>query len=240
MRQNGISVVRTRKHKATTDSNHKFNIAPNLLDRNFTADGPNRKWACDITYIWTREGWLYLAVILDLHSRRVIGWAVSNAQRIAGPTVIPDIVRVAPNRANASGSVKVIAFSSTLNPSAFLIVCVIAILTACDSWCCINTHLESRLKGKLHTGLSGCCGHDTRPSGSAIEKSLFLNSNNLIEYPSGEGANQIAADNKPSSNKKLRFSGKIITVLNLERRSALFKQVVTLCIYQVKIVLDLI
>jgi transposase InsO family protein len=81
MRQNGISVVRTRKHKVTTDSNHKFNIAPNLLDRNFAADGPNQKWAGDITYIWTREGWLYLAVILDLHSRRVIGWAVSNRMK---------------------------------------------------------------------------------------------------------------------------------------------------------------
>ncbi len=78
MRQNGISVVRTRKDKVTTDSNHKFNIAPNLLDRNFAADGPNRKWAGDITYIWTRKGWLYLAVVLDLHTRRVIGWTVSN------------------------------------------------------------------------------------------------------------------------------------------------------------------
>jgi len=55
MRQNRISVVRTWKHKATTDSNNKFNIAPNLLDRNFVADGPNQKWAGDITYIWTRE-----------------------------------------------------------------------------------------------------------------------------------------------------------------------------------------
>ena len=81
MRQNGISVVRTRKHKVTTDSSHKFNIAPNLLDRNFTADQPNQKWAGDITYIWTREGWSYLAVILDLHSRRVIGWAVSNRMK---------------------------------------------------------------------------------------------------------------------------------------------------------------
>ena len=81
MRQNGISVVRTRKHKVTTDSNHKFNIAPNLLDWNFAADGPNQKWAGDITYIWTREGWLYLAVILDLYSRRVIGWAVSNRMK---------------------------------------------------------------------------------------------------------------------------------------------------------------
>ena len=76
MRQNGMSVIRTRKHKVTTDSNHKFNIASNLLDRNFMADQPNKKWASDIAYIWTREGWLYLAVILDLHSRRVIGWAL--------------------------------------------------------------------------------------------------------------------------------------------------------------------
>ncbi len=81
MRQNGISVARTRKHKVTTDNNHKFNIGPNLLDQNFAADGPNQKWAGDITYIWTREGWLYLTVILDLHSRRVIGWAVSNRMK---------------------------------------------------------------------------------------------------------------------------------------------------------------
>ena len=78
MRQNNISVIRTRKHKVTTDSNHKFNIAPNLLNRNFVADRANQKWVVDISYIWTREGWLYLAVVLDLHSRRVIGWARSH------------------------------------------------------------------------------------------------------------------------------------------------------------------
>ncbi len=60
MRQNGISVVRTRKHKVTTDSDHKFNIAPNLLDRNFAADQSNQKWAGDISYVWTREGWQYV------------------------------------------------------------------------------------------------------------------------------------------------------------------------------------
>ena len=81
MRQNGISVVRTRKHKVTTDSNHKFNIAPNLLNRNFVADHPNQKWVVDIRYVWTQEGWLYLAVVLDLHSRRAIGWAVSNRMK---------------------------------------------------------------------------------------------------------------------------------------------------------------
>jgi len=81
MRENDISVVRTRKHKVTTDSNHRFNIAPNLLDRDFAAAKPNQKWVVDISYIWTREGWLYLAVVLDLHSRRVIGWASSNRMK---------------------------------------------------------------------------------------------------------------------------------------------------------------
>jgi len=56
MRQNGISVVRTRKHKVATDSDHRFNIPPNLLNRNFSADQPNQKWAGDIRYVWTREG----------------------------------------------------------------------------------------------------------------------------------------------------------------------------------------
>jgi len=81
MRGNGIKTVRTRKYKATTDSNHAFNIAPNLLDQDFSADALNQKWAGDISYIWTGEGWLYLAVILDLYSRRVIGWAVSNRMK---------------------------------------------------------------------------------------------------------------------------------------------------------------
>ena len=56
MRQNGIRILRSRKFKRTTDSDHAFNIAPNLLQQNFTASGPNQKWAGDITYIWTREG----------------------------------------------------------------------------------------------------------------------------------------------------------------------------------------
>ena len=81
MRENAIKIIRTQKYKATTDSNHAFNIAPNLLDQDFSADGPNQKWAGDISYIWTSEGWLYLAVILDLYSRRVIGWAVSNRMK---------------------------------------------------------------------------------------------------------------------------------------------------------------
>ena len=78
---NGIEPVRTRKHKVTTDSNHRLSVAANWLEGDFAADLPNRKWAGDITYIWTSEGWLYLAVILDLHSRRVVGWAVSDRMK---------------------------------------------------------------------------------------------------------------------------------------------------------------
>ncbi len=72
MRLNGIQVVRSRKFKRTTDSDHVFNIAPNLLQQDFTASEPNQKWAGDITYMRIREGWIYLAVILDLFSLRVV------------------------------------------------------------------------------------------------------------------------------------------------------------------------
>jgi len=78
MRDNDIRIVRTHKFKRTTNSNHNHNIASNLLDGDFQATGPNQKWAGDISYLWTAEGWLYLAVIIDLFSRRVIGWAISD------------------------------------------------------------------------------------------------------------------------------------------------------------------
>lgn len=76
MREDGLSVRRKRRFVCTTDSKHSYAVAPNLLARDFTASAPNRVWVTDITYIWTREGWLYLAAILDLFSRRVVGWAL--------------------------------------------------------------------------------------------------------------------------------------------------------------------
>ncbi len=76
MRAQGVSARRKRRFKVTTDSKHGMPVASNELGRQFSADAANRKWAGDITYVWTREGWLYLAVILDLYSRRVIGWAM--------------------------------------------------------------------------------------------------------------------------------------------------------------------
>ena len=74
MRGNGLSPKRKQKFKKTTDSQHNKAVASNLLDQNFSAEAPNEKWAADISYIWTAQGWLYLAVMLDLYSRRVIGW----------------------------------------------------------------------------------------------------------------------------------------------------------------------
>lgn len=76
MRQHGIRAKTVKKWRATTQSHHRFPVAANTLNRQFTVEYPNRVWAGDLTYIWTAEGWLYLAVVLDLYSRAVIGWAM--------------------------------------------------------------------------------------------------------------------------------------------------------------------
>ena len=77
MRQEGIVARKTRRFRRTTDSNHPHPIAPNVLALNFDVELPNTAWVTDVTYVWTQEGWLYLAAILDLFSRRVVGWAAS-------------------------------------------------------------------------------------------------------------------------------------------------------------------
>lgn len=77
MRENQLKVKARRKFRVTTDSKHRFPIAPDALQRDFTATAPNEAWVTDITFLWTMQGWLYLAVILDLFSRRVVGWATS-------------------------------------------------------------------------------------------------------------------------------------------------------------------
>lgn len=77
LRRQGLVAKAGRKFKATTNSAHKLPVSPNLLEQDFTCEKTNEKWAGDITYLWTDEGWLYLAVVLDLFSRRVIGWSMS-------------------------------------------------------------------------------------------------------------------------------------------------------------------
>jgi len=78
MRLHGIRAKTVKKWRATTDSGHKLPVAANTLNRAFAVNEPNRVWAGDITYVWTQEGWLYLAVVLDLYSRAVIGWALGS------------------------------------------------------------------------------------------------------------------------------------------------------------------
>lgn len=85
MRENGIRARHKRRYKATTDSRHSLPVAPNRLDRNFTPSAPNQVWTADLTYIWTTEGWLYLAVVLDLFNREVVGYSLK-------PRMTTDIV----------------------------------------------------------------------------------------------------------------------------------------------------
>lgn len=77
MKANYLFAIQKRKFKATTNSNHNYPIAPNLLNQNFKVGRPNQVWVSDITYIRTKQGWIYLTVIIDLFNRKVVGWALS-------------------------------------------------------------------------------------------------------------------------------------------------------------------
>lgn len=78
MKKINIAAKKKKKFKRTTNSSHSNYISPNLLNQNFRVNSPNEVWVADITYISTYEGWLYLAVVLDLYSRKVVGWSMSN------------------------------------------------------------------------------------------------------------------------------------------------------------------
>ena len=92
MQQHGIRARGKRRFRITTDSRHSLPIAPNLLNRNFTVAAPNRVWAGDMTYIQTEEGWLFLAVVLDLFSRRIVGWSLREDMR---SELVVDALRMA-------------------------------------------------------------------------------------------------------------------------------------------------
>jgi len=81
MRELGLKVKPARRYKVTTDSRHSFPVAPNLLNRQFDVDRPDSVWTADITYVWTLEGWMYLAIVMDLFSRRVVGWAMDKRMK---------------------------------------------------------------------------------------------------------------------------------------------------------------
>lgn len=77
MRESGLRSITVKKYKATTNSKHSYPVYPNLLNQQFQVDKAGAVWVSDITYIWTKEGWLYLATVMDLFSRRIIGWEMS-------------------------------------------------------------------------------------------------------------------------------------------------------------------
>jgi transposase InsO family protein len=77
MRLLGLKAIQAKKFKVTTDSTHSKPVAPDLLEQDFRAEAPNQKWTSDITYVWTDEGWLYLAVVMDLYSRAIVGWSMN-------------------------------------------------------------------------------------------------------------------------------------------------------------------
>lgn len=81
MKQLGLSARYPKRFKVTTDSAHHQPVAENVLDRNFTVSEPNRVWTTDITYLWTHEGWLYIAIVVDLFSRQIVGWSVKEHMR---------------------------------------------------------------------------------------------------------------------------------------------------------------
>ena len=76
MRALGLKAIQAKKFKVTTDSNHAKPVAPDLIEQDFSAEAPNQKWTSDITYVWTDQGWLYLAVVMDLCSRAIVGWSM--------------------------------------------------------------------------------------------------------------------------------------------------------------------
>jgi transposase InsO family protein len=100
MRAYGVRARRARKWRATTQSSHCLPVANNVLARQFSVSRPNRVWAADITYLWTDEGWLYLAVVLDLYSRAVVGWSMGEhlTAQLAKAALQMALARRAPQR----------------------------------------------------------------------------------------------------------------------------------------------
>jgi putative transposase len=100
MRQAGLVIRRPiRRRPVTTDSRHGYRVAPNLLARQFDVDQPDQVWVGDLTYVWTAEGWLYVAVLLDLYSRKVVGWAMSSH---IDATLVQEALRMALGRRHHS------------------------------------------------------------------------------------------------------------------------------------------
>lgn len=103
MKAEGIRSKTVKKYKATTNSKHQLPVYPNLLEQQFKVERPGQAWVADITYIWTSEGWLYLATIMELFSRRIIGWAMG--ERMTKELVITALKRAIQTQAPTAGRI---------------------------------------------------------------------------------------------------------------------------------------
>ena len=95
MKKAGVECKQRRRYRVTTDSLHRLPVAENVLNREFQVEAPNRAWVGDITYLWTKEGWLYVAAVLDLFSRRIVGWAMEAHMK---ESLVSDALRMALGR----------------------------------------------------------------------------------------------------------------------------------------------
>jgi putative transposase len=109
MREHGIRAKAPRRFVRTTDSNHRLPVAANILDRDFEPEGPNQSWCADITYIPTREGWLYLAVVEDLFSRMIVGWSMDESME--SRLVVDALEMAVARRLKGSSSSELVAHS---------------------------------------------------------------------------------------------------------------------------------
>jgi transposase InsO family protein len=92
MRQDGLRALQRQRYKQTTSANPRLPVAPNLLNQEFTAQSPDQKWLADFTYIATAQGWLYLAAVLDVCSRQIVGWSMSERQKTS---LVEDALKMA-------------------------------------------------------------------------------------------------------------------------------------------------
>jgi transposase InsO family protein len=105
MKADNLKSIIVGKFKVcSTDSNHGFNISPNILDRNFTTESPSKAWVSDITYVRTKQGWLYLTAIMDLYDRKIIGWSMGTSLK-ASQTVVPAWRMATINRPVSNGMI---------------------------------------------------------------------------------------------------------------------------------------
>jgi len=171
MKQHGLRVKTTKRFRVTTNSDHKRPVAPNLVQRNFSAEAPDRLWTGDITYIWTAEGWLYLAVILDVCSRRIVGWRMD--KRMTDNLVITAFQNALVRRRPASGLIfhsdRGSQYCSTRYQA--LIKGAGGVQSMSGTGCCYDNAITESFFGTLKRELVHHCAFGTR---SEAQSRIFL------------------------------------------------------------------